>query len=264
MTTITRNAGNSDSELSLPVAGALVPAASPAFVTTHWTAVLTAGRCADTAQSQLALEQLCRAYWYPLYAYVRRCGHSPHDAQDLTQEFFARLLGKQWLAGVAPEKGRFRTFLLVVLKRFLANEWDHAHAAKRGGPLGPVPLDTAVAESRYQAEPTPKLPADRIYERRWALTLIEQTLARLRREFAAAGKADEFERLKGFLTASHAANTYAKAAAQLCLNEGAARVAVHRLRRRFREIFREEVSHTVAAAEDADEEMRHLLAALAE
>lgn len=240
------------------------PAVGAAFVTTHWTAVLTAGQCADTTQAQAALEKLCRAYWYPLYAYVRRCGHSPHDAQDLTQEFFARLLEKQWLADVAPEKGRFRTFLLVVLKRFLANEWDRTHAAKRGGRHGPVSLDTEVAETRYQAEPVPELPADRVYERRWALTLIEQTLARLRCSFADAGKADEFECLKVFLTADRAAITYADVAAQLGLNEGAARVAVHRLRRRFREIFREEVAHTVAAAEDADEEMWHLLAALAD
>jgi RNA polymerase sigma factor (sigma-70 family) len=237
--------------------------ANPVFVTTRWTVVLTA-RDQALPRSEAALESLCRAYWYPLYAYVRRLGHQPADAQDLTQEFFARLLEKQWLAGADREKGRFRTFLIVALKRFLANEWDRVHREKRGGHAPHFSLDTAVAEARYHSEPAPELNADRVYERRWALTLLENAMRRLREEFVRAGKAAEFERLKVFLTADKASIGYADVARDLGVSEGAARVAVHRLRRRFREVFREEVAHTVAAAEDVEEELRHLLAALAE
>jgi len=233
------------------------------FVTTRWTVVLSA-QDKDAPQSSEALESLCRIYWRPLYAYARRLGHAPADAQDLTQEFFARLLEKQWLAAADREKGRFRTFLLVALKRFLANEWDRAHRQKRGGYATHLPLDTAVAEARYLTDLAKKLPADRVYERRWALTLLEQTMNRLRAEFSQAGKAAEFERLKVFLTADKSAIACADVARELGMSEGAARVAAHRLRRRFREVFREEVAHTVASAEDVDEEFRHLLEALAE
>ncbi len=241
-----------------PAAGA-----SPLFATTRWTVVLAA-RDKALPQSEEALESLCRTYWYPLYAFVRRLGHQRADAQDLTQEFFARLLAKEWLAGADREKGRFRTFLIVALKRFLANEWDRVHREKRGGHAPHFSLDTELAEARYQAEPARELPADRIYERRWALTLLENTMNRLREEFGQAGKASEFERLKVFLTADKSAIACADVARDLGLSEGATRVAVHRLRRRFREIFREEVAHTVAACEDVEEELRHLLSALAE
>lgn len=237
--------------------------AQSAFVTTRWTMVLSA-RDPRSPHADTALETLCRAYWYPLYAYVRRLGHAPTDAQDLTQEFFCRLLEKEWLASVDREKGRFRTFLLVALKRFLANEWKRAARQKRGGDVAPYPLDTEIAESRYQAEPALALPADRLYERRWALTLLERTMDRLHVEFDRAGKAAEFARLKQFLTADKSAIAYATIARELGLTEGAARVAVHRLRRRFREVFREETAHTVAAAEDVDEELRHLFLAMAE
>ena len=211
-----------------------------------------------------ALETLCRAYWYPLYAYVRRLGHAPADAEDLTQEFFRRLLEKEWLLSADPGKGRFRTFLLVALKRFLANEWKRASRQKRGGAVPLLPLDTEVAEHRYLAEPAAALPADRLFERRWALTLLERTMDRLRAEYGRAGKAAEFQELKRFLTADRSAIAYAQIAGELALTEGAARVAVHRLRRRFREVFREETAHTVAAAEDVDEELRYLLLALTE
>lgn len=231
------------------------------FATTHWSVVLSA-REKDSPQSAEALETLCRAYWYPLYAFVRRQGQSPEDAQDLTQSFFARLLEKDYLQSAVREKGRFRTFLLVALKRFLANEWDRARAQKRGGAQIHVPLDTELAEQRYQVEPTEGVSADGVYERRWALTLLDETMARLRREFAAAGKADEFGQLKVFLTAEKGAIGYAEIAAQAGMNEGAVRVAVHRLRRRFRELFREEIAHTVARPEDIDEEVRHLLRVL--
>lgn len=239
------------------------PAPDAGFVPTRWTVVLSA-RDAGSPHAGAALESLCQTYWYPLYAYARRLGQAPPDAQDLTQEFFARLLEKRWLAGADREKGRFRSFLLTAFKRFLANEWDRARAQKRGGQAAHLPLDTALAESRYETEPAMELPADRLYERRWALTLLEHTMARLRAEFESAGKATEFEQLKGFLTADRATLAYADIARESGLSAGAARVAVHRLRRRFREVFREEVTHTVATAEDVDEELRHLLAALAE
>jgi RNA polymerase sigma factor (sigma-70 family) len=234
---------------------------SPVFLTTHWTVVLAA-RNKALPESEKALETLCHSYWSPLYAYVRRLGHSTADAQDLTQEFFARLLAKEWLASADREKGRFRTFLIVALKRFLANEWNRIHREKRGGQAPHFPLDTHLVEARYQSEPTPDLPADRIYERRWALTLLENTMSRLRAEYARAGKAPEFERIKVFLTAGKSDIPYAEVARDLRTTEGAARVTVHRLRRRFREVFREEVAHTVAAAEDVEEELHHLRNAL--
>jgi RNA polymerase sigma-70 factor (ECF subfamily) len=226
--------------------------------------VVLAAKDRNSPQSQEALETLCRACWYPLYAYVRRLGHTPDDAKDLTQEFFYRLLEKDWLASVDRQKGRFRTFLLVALKRFLANEWKRAARQKRGGAAAHLPLDTETAERCYQAEPAPPLPADRLYERRWALTLLERTMNRLREEYCRAGKAAEFQGLKRFLTADKSAIAYAVIARDLSMTEGAARVAVHRLRRRFRDIFREETAHTVAAAEDVNEELRHLLSAMAE
>ena len=239
------------------------PAPSAGFIPTRWTVVLSA-REAGSPRAGAALESLCRTYWYPLYAYARRLGQAPHDAQDLTQEFFARLLAKRWLDRADRDKGRFRTFLLTAFKRFLANEHDRARTRKRGGGTVHLPLDTAQAESRYETEPPVDLPADRLYERRWALTLLGQTMARLRTEFEGAGRTDEFEQLKRFLAVDKSTIAYADVARALGLSEGTARVAVHRLRRRFREVFREEVTHTVAAAEDADEELRHLLAALAE
>ena len=232
-----------------------------AFVTTHWSVVLNARR-RDTTRARDALEKLCRTYWPPIYAFVRRQGHGPHDAQDLTQEFFARLLQKDYLQAAAREKGRFRTFLIVALKRFLANEWDRARAQKRGGGQALLSLDTATAESRYQIEPAATLSADLIYERRWALTLLGQTMAALREEFATAGKQREFDCLKTFLTAERGQIPYSQIAARLGINESAARVAVHRLRKRFREVFRDQISHTVARAEEVDEEVRYLLAAL--
>jgi RNA polymerase sigma factor (sigma-70 family) len=237
--------------------------ASPVFVTTRWTVVVTARETASPESSE-ALESLCRAYWYPLYAYARRLGRQPADAQDLTQEFFARLLEKRWLASADREKGRFRTFLIVAFKRFLANEWDRAHREKRGGHATHFSLDTDIAEARYIAEPASEMPADCVYERRWALTLLDTAMRRLRAEFVHGGRAAEFDWLKACLTADKAGFAYADLAHDLGTSEGAARVAVHRLRRRFREVFREEVAQTVAAAEDVDEEMRHLLAALAE
>jgi RNA polymerase sigma factor (sigma-70 family) len=233
------------------------------FVTTHWSVVLCARR-KDSPQSAAALETLCRTYWYPLYAYVRRQGQSPPDAQDLTQEFFTRLLQKDYLKSAAREKGRFRTFLIVALKRFLANEWDRFHAQKRGGGLPVLSLDVELAEQRYGVEPTEGATADRVFERRWALTLLDSTMTRLREEFAAGGKAGEFDRLKTCLTAERGGISYAQIATELGVSEGAARVAVHRLRKRFREVFREEIAHTVSTPEEIEDEVRYLMTVLAQ
>jgi RNA polymerase sigma factor (sigma-70 family) len=233
------------------------------FLTTHWSVVLSA-RKQDSPQSAAALETLCRTYWYPLYAYVRRHGHSPPDAQDLTQGFFARLLEKDYLKAAAREKGRFRTFLIVALKRFLANEWDRLRSQKRGGGQPLLSLDTELAEQRYRVEPVEGATADRIFERRWALTLLDRTMKRLRDEFSAAGKSGEFDRLKVCLTAERGEISYSEIAAALGMSEGTARVAVHRLRKRFREVFREEIAHTVSTPEEIEEEVRYLMGVLAE
>ena len=234
-----------------------IPTAQPAseawFATTHWSVVLSA------RDEDAALERLCQTYWYPLYAYVRRQGRSPHEAQDLTQEFFARLLEKDFLAGVLREKGKFRTFLLVALKRFLVNEWNHGQAQKRGGGCVHVPLSGHSAETRYLAEPADRLTAEKLYERRWALTLLDRVLERLRQEFVAAGKEELFEQLKDSLMAEKGEIPNRETAAALGMSEGAAKVAVHRLRRRFRNLFREEVAQTVTRSEDIEEEIRHLL-----
>ena len=219
------------------------------FTATRWSVVLTAGR----GQS-CALEELCRLYWYPLYAYVRRRGYEAHEAEDLTQEFFARLLAKNYLADVNREKGKFRSFLLASLKHFLANEWDKARAKKRGGGQTLVSLD---AETRYRAEPADELSADKLLDRQWALALLEQVLARLEVETDAT----QFAALKPFLTADKEAIPYADVAGQLGTSEGAVKVAVHRLRQRYRALLREEISHTVASAAEVEDEIRHLFAA---
>jgi len=229
------------------------------FATTHWSVVLSAGH-SETTRGRNALAALCETYWYPLYAYVRRQGHSPHDAEDLTQGFFARLLETESLAGVSPEKGKFRTFLLVALKRFLTNEWHHANSQKRGGGSFRVPLQGHTAETRYVAEPSEQLTAEKLYERRWALTLLDRVLSRLSDEFNAVGKKEQFEKLKPYLMAERESIPYAEAVVVLGMNEGSIKVAVYRLRRRFRQLFREEVAHTVARPEEIDEEIRHLLA----
>lgn len=224
------------------------------FATTRWSVVLAAGRGDDSAAAA-ALESLCRHYWYPLYAYVRRRGHAPHDAQDLTQAFFARLLEKNWLAGLEPERGRFRSFLLTALQRFLANDYDRRTAQKRGGSAVPFSLDAVEAEGRFAVEPS--LGPDAMYDRRWAMTLLEQTLARLQAE-----SPGDFEALKPWLTAGRGEVPYAGLAAQLQCSEGAARVALHRLRKRFRELFRAAVAETIADPADTDDELRQIAAIL--
>jgi len=209
------------------------------------------------------LEKLCKVYWYPLYAFVRRQGRAPHDAQDLTQEFFARLLEKNYLEDVDRAKGKFRSFLLASMKHFLANEWDRARAQKRGGALTHIPIDTQFAETRYGLEPAHDQTPEKLFERRWALTLLNNVLDRLRAEHVAAGKAEQFDELKVALTADKKSISYASLGGRLRMTEGAVKVAVHRLRARYREVLRAEIAQTVASAEEVEEEIRQLFAALA-
>lgn len=233
------------------------------FLTTRWSVVLAAGSASTTAAAH-ALEFLCRTYWQPLYGYARRRGHGPQDAEDLTQGFFAKLLEKEWLAAVEQERGRFRQFLLMAFKRFLANEHDHAQRQKRGGGQSLVQFDTVLSEKLYREETPPSAPADEVYDRRWALTLLDQTLVRLRSEFQKAGREQDFDVLKPQLTAARGGMAYDAIAEALGTSEGAARVAVHRLRKRFREVFREEIAQTVGSAAELDDELRHLIGVLAQ
>ena len=227
------------------------------FATTRWSVVLAAGQGAGLGAAE-ALETLCRSYWYPLYAYVRRQGHGVQDAEDLTQEFLARFLARQYLQRADPCRGRFRAFLIQSLKHFLVNEWARARAAKRGGAQTPHSLDAPAMEERYQAEPADEQSPDRLYEKRWAITMLERVVERLRGEFATAGKAALFEQLKDVLWGEKHALSYAQLGAEAGLSEGALKVAVHRLRRRYRELLREEVSQTVASEAEIDNELRHL------
>jgi RNA polymerase sigma-70 factor (ECF subfamily) len=231
------------------------------FATTHWSVVLAA-RAGDSLRAAEALETLCRTYWYPLYTFVRRQGQNPQDAEDLVQEFFARLLQKNFLKAVNPERGRFRTFLSMAMKRFMANEWDRQQARKRGGGQIPLPLDTTLAERRYQDGAAVEMSADLAFDRQWAITLLEAALSRIGQEQERLGKGPEFHVLKQFLTVGKEAIPYHKIAVQLRVSDAAVRMAAHRLRRRFREIFREEITQTVANATDVDEEIRHLLRVL--
>ena len=228
-----------------------------AFVTTHWSVVLSAQE-KNSSRAAQALETLCRTYWYPLYAYARRRGHSPPDAEDLTQEFFARLLQKDYLKSVAQEKGKFRTFLLVALQRFLANEWDRQHAQKRGGFQPIVSIDKEMAESRFAAEPVHHLQPDVLFDRQWAVTLLQATMAQLHEEYVASGRAKLFELLRGCLAKDESALPYAEIAARLNLTEAAVKMAVQRVRARYREILRAEIAGTVGSPEEIDEEIRHL------
>jgi len=233
------------------------------FATTHWSVVVAAGHDLTPAAAAAA-ERLCSTYWYPLYAYIRRLGYDVEDAEDLTQGFFARLLEKNYLAQVDRQRGRFRSFLLGCLRHFLADRQDCARAIKRGGRCTFIRLETQSAEEQYRQEPHDEMNAQRIYERRWALTLLECAEARLRQEYVAAGKAALYERLKIFCTGAEPTSplTYAELGNLLHLTESAVRCAAARLRRRFRELVREEVAHTVTLASEIDDEIRYLIAVI--
>jgi RNA polymerase sigma-70 factor (ECF subfamily) len=229
------------------------------FTTTHWSVVLAAGQ-QDAPQAGEALEKLCGTYWYPLYVYVRRRGYSVEDAQDLTQEFFARAMKKGSFGLANPARGKFRTFLLHSLQNFLANDWKSAHRLKRGGGTPCLSLDVADAERRYANEPAAMLTPERAYEKRWAMTLLEGVLANLQQEYDRAGNGRVFEELADLLWGKDASLSYARIGERLGMNEGAARGAMHRLRERFRERLRAEVAHTVTDFREVDDELRHLMA----
>jgi RNA polymerase sigma-70 factor (ECF subfamily) len=227
------------------------------FATTRWSVVLRAAKH-DASPTEDALSWLCGHYWFPLYAYVRRRIADTSEAQDLTQEFFARLLEKNVLDHAAPERGRFRSFLLSALKNFLANEWDRAKAKKRGGDRRRLALDLDSGESRLSQEPAHDLTPERLFEREWALTLLNLVMSRLEAEFAAAGRARHFELLKDALGGDRERLPYAEIGDQLGLSEEAARQAARRLRHRYREILRAEVAETVGDPSEVDDEIRRL------
>jgi RNA polymerase sigma-70 factor (ECF subfamily) len=235
---------------------------SDIFATTHWSAVMAAAR-SDPGDAREALGRLYQIYTYPLYLYVRRRGHSPEDAQDLIQEFFARLLERNWLDRADQEKGRFRSFLLGAVNHFLANEWDKRQAWKRGGRLEIVPLQFDTAEGRYREEPVDTTTPEQCYERRWAVALLDAVMTRLQEEHESRGEAAGFNILKPCLLGDAGAQPYAVLASKTGRSEGAIKVAIHRLRQRYRQLLREEIGRTVASPDEVEAEMRHLFAVLA-
>jgi RNA polymerase sigma factor (sigma-70 family) len=231
-----------------------------AFITTHWSVVLAAQ--GESAEAKAALEKLCRTYWWPLYGFVRREGYKPEEAQDLTQAFFARLLERKDLETVRKERGRLRSYLLASLKNFLSKARYRELTVKRGEGRPLVSLDDLLARERADQEPAHKLSPDRIYERRWALTLLEQVLARLRAEYEAAGKLPLFDRLKELLARESGQPSQAEIAAEMQMTENAVKQAFHRFRHRYRQLLQEEIAHTVATPDDVEDELRHFIAVL--
>jgi RNA polymerase sigma factor (sigma-70 family) len=228
------------------------------FATTRWSVVLAASGGTSSAVVHEALTTLCEIYWYPLYAFLRSRGHRAEDAQDLTQAFFARLLEKQTIRSADPARGRFRSFLLVSLKNFTANERDRGRAEKRGGGEPIASLEIETAEGRFQLEPPTDETPERVFDRRWALTLLERVMLRLRAEMARRDHSPQFDALKAYLTGDQPQLTYAESASELGTSEGAVKVAVHRLRKRFRELVRDEIAQTVSSADEVEDELRHL------
>lgn len=236
------------------------PADAPAdFATTHWSVVLRAAR--DDKAQLAALEELCRNYWRPIYTYVRRRGSNPEEAQDLTQSFFERLLEKNWLADVDPERARFRSFLLTMVSRFITNEYHRTHTQKRGGKAFHFSIQDPDLENQLVANPGAGSP-EQDFDRHWAMTVLERALKRLRAEAAESGKAHQFNQISPFLSQEAESGDYARLAAQLSMSAGAVAVSVHRLRHRYRELVRAEIGETLAHQADTDLEMNHLMAAL--
>ena len=239
---------------------------SARFATTRWSLVLSA-KDRPSADARTAMADLCRAYWYPLYALLRRRCRDGHEAQDLTQEFFSKLLEQDFLRNIDPAKGRFRAFLLAAVKHFLSNEWDKNNAAKRGGGTRSLSLDALAfdwdsGESRFLTEPSHDITPERLFERQWALALLERVLDRLRDEHHGNDKQLQFETLKPFLSVDRESANYADAADRLNSTESAVRVAAHRLRKRYRALLRDEIAQTVATADDIDDELRYLFVVL--
>ncbi len=237
------------------------PEGARRFATTHWSVVLRAGD-SRSPESADALERLCRAYWYPLYAFVRSTGQGPAEAQDLTQEFFARLLEKKWLAQANPDRGRFRTFLLAALKHFLANEWHRAQTLKRGGGSKFIDLAELDAEARFALEPRDNSSPESLYDRRWAMTLIGRTQDRLREEMIAAGEGGRFDALEPTLIGDRVEAGYQGLAVRLGASEAAVKSMVLRLRRRFRALLLGEIAETLNEGVDVEAELRELLRAI--
>jgi RNA polymerase sigma-70 factor (ECF subfamily) len=233
-----------------------------AFSTTHWSIVLGAGQD-NPAGAAVALERLCRIYWFPVYAFVRGRGSSHHDAEDLTQAFFTYLLEKEALKKLDPQKGKFRSFMLAALTNFLNNEWDKRQTLKRGGKIQIISLDETRAEELYSHEPVELLTPEKLFERRWAFAVVERVFARLKQEYAKTDKLKLFETLEHGLTREITQDVCAGSAASLAMNEGAVKVALHRLRRRYGELLREEIGQTVTIPEELNDEIRHLCAAIA-
>ena len=231
------------------------------FHTTHWTMVLAA-REKDGTAAREALAGLCSAYWYPLYAFIRRQGSSPHEAEDLTQEFFFRFLERHSLASVQPAAGKFRSFLLVCLKNFLANERERAHAQRRGGGRPLLALDSADAETRYSLEPTDNRTPEAVFERRWAFAVLERTMTELRREYAGDEKRALFEELQGFLPGGQGSVSRAELAAKRGASVGAIDVAIHRMRKRYGALLRKQIAQTVSSEDEVEEEIRYLMSVL--
>jgi DNA-directed RNA polymerase specialized sigma24 family protein len=229
------------------------------FATTHWSVVLNA---ADSVSPEAgsALENFCRSYWYPLYVFVRRRGYDPEEAKDLTQEFFAQLLSKRLLHAVDPTKGRFRSWLLGVMKHFLAHQWTKGQALKRGGGQTVFSLDELEAENRYRLEPAGESDSEKIFDRRWAFTVLDRAAARLREEYGSAGKAELYGVLRGFVSMEGTLSNYNEAAKALQMKIGAVKSAIHRMRHRYQELIRLEIAQTVATRNEVDEEIRYLLA----
>ncbi len=233
------------------------------FATTHWSVVVQAGEV-ESPQTSEALAQLCNTYWYALYVYVRRKGYAAHDAQDLTQEFFERLLARNYLGGVDRRKGKFRSFLLGALEHFLAKEWRRAHAQKRGGGHATFSLDEVDAENRYLLEPTHDLTPEKIYDRRWATTILKQAMSELQRDYETRHQSELFAKVESLLSPDGASGSYAEIATSLGMNEGALKVAVHRLRKRYGELIRAQIAQTVATPQEIEEELRYLFSVLRE
>lgn len=236
------------------------PSSRAIFATTHWSVVLKAGE-ESSSQAREALEELCTSYWHPLYAYIRKQGYSPPDAQDLTQEFFAHFLERKYFRAANRERGKFRSFLLVSLKHFLSHHWHKVRAAKRGGDRVFLSWDELAAENFYQSAGGDLKPEE-LYDQRWALTLLEKPLLRLRTEFAAQEKTAQFDRLKFFLSHEATEGAYAAAAAELGVSANAIGVMVHRLRQRYGEMVRREIAQTVLNPEDIEDELRYLISVM--
>jgi RNA polymerase sigma-70 factor (ECF subfamily) len=232
------------------------------FATTRWSLVLAAGSASSSSGAREALATLCETYWYPLYAFLRSRGYDADDAQDLTQAFFARVLEKQAISQADPARGRFRSFLLASLQHFAANQRDRDLAKKRGGGLPIVPLEIETAEGRFQLEPPSDETPERVFDRRWALTLLARVMSRLDAATSEAGRRAQFEALRSYLTGDQPQLSYAETAAQLGISEGAVKVAVHRLRRQFRDLVRDEIAQTVASADEIEDELRYLWSAV--